>query len=155
MPVSLAVVALENDVIVEVIFWLIVGVLGSAGLVKFIHKKPPESRLNSLGYALVIASLIYLVFAVLSTNMTWIGIELIGVLLYCIFFFLSKSYGVYLLAFGWLLHPVWDITLHLFGEGASFTPRGYAIMCISFDMMVAIYLLLQARRGIFCNDKGV
>lgn len=129
----------------EVIFWLVVGVISSAVLLKFVHHKSPESRLNILGYALIIAALIYVLFAFIGSNLTWIGIESLGVLVYGVFFVLSKNRGLYLLALGWLLHPVWDVGLHLFGSGVSFAPEWYVIMCISFDITVACYLLAQAR----------
>ncbi|WP_341503687.1 DUF6010 family protein [Gallaecimonas sp. GXIMD4217] len=131
----------------EVIFWLVAGVIGSAALIRFARQKPPESRLNIFGYALIIASLIYVGFAALDSNLSWVGIESVGVLIYGVFFILSKSRGMYLLALGWLLHPVWDTVLHLFGVGSSFAPDWYATMCISFDITVACYLLAVQAHG--------
>ncbi|ENM5727840.1 hypothetical protein V4V56_003857 [Vibrio mimicus] len=131
----------------EVIFWLTIGVIASAVLIKFVHHKSSESRLKILGYALIIAAFIYVLFAVLASNLVWIGIESLGVLLYGAFFVLSKSRSSYLLAVGWLLHPVWDVSLHLLGSGSIVAPEWYVIMCISFDITVACYLLAQARVG--------
>ncbi|SDK51968.1 DUF6010 family protein [Microbulbifer yueqingensis] len=135
----------------EVVFWLVAGVIGSAVLVKFAHNKSPESRLNILGCALIIASFVYLGFSVLASNLIWVGIESAGVLIYGAFFVLSKSRGVNLLALGWLLHPIWDVALHLFGVGSSFAPDWYAIMCISFDITVACYIVIRARGEHFHN----
>lgn len=129
----------------EVLFWLVMGFITSAALIKFVHHQSPGSRFNILGKALVIAALIYVLFAVLGSNPTWIGIELLGVLLYGVLFLLAKRRDRYLLALGWLLHPVWDVGLHLFGSGASFAPNWYVLMCISFDVTVACYLFAQAR----------
>lgn len=129
----------------EVALWLAVGFVASAALIKFAHHQSFKTRLNLLGSALIIASLIYVGFAALNSNFIWMGIELLGVLVYATFFYLAKRYGLLLLAFGWALHPVWDTVLHLFGAGASFAPQWYAIMCISFDITVAAYLVVQAR----------
>ena len=130
-----------------IIFWLLFGVLSSGLLLKSIHHKPLYSRISILGYTLIIAALFYVIFAFLYSNLTWIGIESLGVLIYSLFFVLSKNRGLYYLAIGWLLHPVWDVGLHLFGPGDDFAPRWYVIMCISFDITVASYLLIQARVG--------
>lgn len=138
---------LEEVTAMEVIFWLVFGVITSSVLIKFVHHKPSESRLKILGYALIIAALIYVLFAVLASNLVWIGIESLGVLLYGASFILSKSRSSNLLAVGWLLHPVWDVGLHLSGSGSIVAPEWYVVMCISFDITVACYLLAQARVG--------
>jgi len=39
-----------------------------------------------------------------------------------------------------MAHPLWDIGLHWFGKGTAFTPTGYAVAYISFDLFVAAYL---------------
>lgn len=138
---------LEEITAMEVIFWLAVGVIASAVLLKCVHHKSSEFRLKILGYALIIAALIYVLFAILASNLAWIGIESLGVLLYGAFYILSKSRSSYLLAVGWLLHPVWDVGFHLVGSGSNVAPEWYVIMCISFDITVACYLLAQVRAG--------
>ncbi|TKB43139.1 DUF6010 family protein [Thalassotalea mangrovi] len=49
------------------------------------------------------------------------------------------------LALGWLLHPVWDIGLHLQGPGWHIVPPWYAVACVSFDILVAIYIVWRIR----------
>jgi hypothetical protein len=49
------------------------------------------------------------------------------------------------LALGWLLHPIWDFGLHYLGPGRIFAPLPYAIACISFDWVVAAYILIAYR----------
>lgn len=131
----------------DVIFWLAVGIVSSAVLLKCVHHMPSEWRLRILGYALIIAALIYVLFAILASDLTWVGIESIGVLLYGAFYVLSRNRSSHLLAVGWLLHPVWDVGLHLFGSGTSVAPEWYVTLCISLDITVACYLLAQARFG--------
>src|SRR5687768_18362866 len=49
------------------------------------------------------------------------------------------------LALGWALHPVWDFGLHYFGPGRGIGPPFYAIACLSFDWVVAAYILIRYR----------
>lgn len=50
------------------------------------------------------------------------------------------------LAIGWALHPIWDYGMHYLGPGRSFAPLSYTIVCISFDWVVAAYILIAYRR---------
>jgi hypothetical protein len=52
------------------------------------------------------------------------------------------------LALGYALHPAWDFGLHYLGPGRAFAPMPYAIACISFDWVVAAYILVAYRRRI-------
>ena len=51
------------------------------------------------------------------------------------------------LAAGWALHPVWDIALHFFGPGRAFAPETYTIACLSYDLVVAGYIVAAYRFG--------
>jgi hypothetical protein len=42
----------------------------------------------------------------------------------------------------WGFAPVWDFGLHYVGPGASFAPRPYVITFVSFDLVVAIYVVV-------------
>lgn len=46
----------------------------------------------------------------------------------------------------WAAHPLWDVGLHLLGGGRDFAPAWYAIACISFDGVVALYLAFRCGR---------
>ena len=49
------------------------------------------------------------------------------------------------LALGWALHPFWDFPLHYLGPGRSIAPWTYAVLCVSFDWVVAAYILIYYR----------
>jgi len=49
------------------------------------------------------------------------------------------------LALGWALHPVWDFGVHHLGPGRSFAPLTYVFACITFDWVVAAYILIAYR----------
>ena len=75
----------------------------------------------------------------------WLLIEL----LQCIAFGTLGLYGwrgnAKWLALGWALHPFWDFPLHYLGPGQSFTPWPYPIACLTFDWIVAAYILIYYR----------
>lgn len=59
------------------------------------------------------------------------------------------------LALGWALHPIWDFGLHYIGPG-DFAPWAYTIACLSFDWVVAAYIVVAYhvfRRGAV-NGRG-
>ena len=107
-----------------------------------VYGRNRERRLFSS--ALLIAALIYVGFALLFGNMRWLLIELLGVPAYFIFAFAAARFSVYWLALGWALHPLWDAPLHLMGSGTAVVPEWYAVACISFDLLLAVYILKNA-----------
>jgi hypothetical protein len=88
---------------------------------------------------------------VVDTQPIWMLVELAQVIVFGTLALLGLRGSPYWIAAGWALHPFWDVVLHYIGPGHSFTPWTYAIACISFDWLVAIYIvisygLLGARR---------
>jgi uncharacterized protein DUF6010 len=49
------------------------------------------------------------------------------------------------LALGWALHPLWDFGVHHLGPGRNFAPFTYVVACITFDWVVAFYILIEYR----------
>jgi hypothetical protein len=87
----------------------------------------------------------YLGFAfVAPVSRLWLLIEL----LQCIAVGVLGLYGwrglPKWLALGWALHPLWDFVVHYIGPG-TFAPWTYVIACISFDWVVAAYILIRYR----------
>ena len=125
--------------------WLLLGlVLGSALLFFARRFRKGRAEKHVLGNALIIAAMIYIGFAMLWGNGIWVGIEIVGVLFYWGFARAAIRHSVYWLAVGWALHPVWDVGLHLLGAGNAIAPQWYAVACISFDLLVAGYVLARA-----------
>ena len=87
---------------------------------------------------LLIAAAIYLIFALFPFDATWLGIEALGVAAYGICVWLGRRVSFYFVAVGWLLHPLWDVALHLRGPGRHIVPDWYAIACVSFDILLAV-----------------
>ena len=96
---------------------------------------------------LVIAAGAYFGFAtvgrdLVGSNQVWILIELAQAVVFGAIGLLGLRGSSYWIAAGWALHPFWDVVLHYMGPGHSFTPWTYAIACVSFDWLVAIYIVI-------------
>src|ERR687889_51420 len=96
---------------------------------------------------LVIAAGAYFGFAtlgreVVDTQPIWMLVELAQAIVFGAIALLGLRGSPYWIAAGWALHPFWDVVLHYMGPGHSFTPWTYAIACVSFDWLVAIYIII-------------
>jgi len=120
--------------------WLIAGAVFGALFVRVAYAIQSRTRPILFG-GLVVASLAYMIFSVHGrAGAGWIGLELLGVAIYGSVAFPGLRGSPWWLAAGWALHPVWDIALHYFGGGAAFAPRPYALACLAWDPIVAVYI---------------
>jgi hypothetical protein len=79
---------------------------------------------------------------VVDTQPLWMLVELAQVIVFGTLALLGLRGSPYWIAAGWVLHPFWDVVIHYIGPGHSFTPWTYAVACISFDWLVAIYIVI-------------
>ncbi len=123
--------------------WLLLGLLlGSAFIA--LARTTVRSERRFLAAGLVIAALIYVGFATASSAyVPWLALETLGVGFYGALAWLGLRYSPWWLALGWATHPAWDVGLHLVGDGSAFTPAWYSVACVSFDLLVAVYLAGQ------------
>ena len=127
-------------------FWLVLGIVLGAGFLVFARRQGVQGERRLLAVGLVVAALIYVGFAVAWADAVWMMIELGGVLVFTGLAVLGLKRSALSLAVGWALHPAWDVGLHLVGAGAAFAPAWYAVACISFDLLVAAYIIARFRR---------
>jgi hypothetical protein len=128
------------------IFWLLLGIVLGTAFLAFARAQPgAESRVLPIG--LVVAAAIYVLFALYGAEPAWIAIEVGGVVLYGSLAWLGLRHSLLWLSAGWALHPVWDVGLHLIGGGAVFSPEWYALICVTFDLLVAAYIAFWLRRA--------
>jgi hypothetical protein len=77
-----------------------------------------------------------------GSNQVWILIELAQAVVFGAIGLLGLRGSPYWIAAGWALHPFWDFVVHYIGPGHTFTPWTYAIACVSFDWIIAIYIVV-------------
>jgi len=100
-------------------------------------------------FLLFLAAAMYLYLALAHAGIGWILLELVGALIFAAFAVFGYQRHLWLLAVGWLVHPLWDLALHS-GAG-GYTAAWYAFVCIGFDIALAVGIVVNwrqlARRG--------
>jgi uncharacterized protein DUF6010 len=97
---------------------------------------------------LFIAAGLYIVFASrVGEGIIWIVGEVVRVAIFGGMALLGLRGSLWWLVAGWALHPLWDVGLHYLGPGRSFAPESYTIACLSFDVLVAAYIVISYGRG--------
>ena len=139
-------------------FWLVAGALSGAWCIRFAGKGHAGRERKAYSNGLLIAAVIYPLFAVFSVDVVWFGVEMLGVIAYGIFVWLGHRVSFYLVAVGWLLHPIRDVGLHLYGPGGHIVPDWYAIACVSFDVLLAVVIAYRVygweKEGSVSSDLG-
>jgi hypothetical protein len=134
----------------ELVKWMIVGGAGGVvtSLVAFLLSRFAGDIVGRtlLATVLFTAAGAYFGFAVVApVSPIWWLIEL----LQCIAFGTLGLYGwrgsAKWLLLGWALHPVWDFVMHYIGPGRGIGPGFYSIACLTFDWIVALYILIRYR----------
>ena len=116
---------------------LLVGIVLAFGFLLWTRAQPDGGRLL-YAVGLVVTALIYVAFAVIGgAGARSLGLEAVGMVLYCTAAWVGYRRSATLLALGWAMHVVWDVGLHVQGAGAAYTPGWYPWGCISFDLIVA------------------
>lgn len=103
------------------------------------HQRNPR-LVHGAGWGVIIMSSMYFVAALDRGDGFWKIIEMMGIGVFGCFYWLASKRPLWLLAWAWALHPVWDILLHYLGPGAYILPAWYNIACAVFNAMIAAYL---------------
>lgn len=98
----------------------------------------------------IIYSLSLAVIGFLYVGFTWTNmLTAVTASIQAIFFLMIAYYGItkslYILAAGYFLHGLWDISYNLW-QDANLIPPHYDWFCLSFDFTIGIYLLLQIKK---------
>jgi hypothetical protein len=112
-------------------------------LSKFVSDVAGRTLLATVLFA---ASGAYLGFAVAApVSRIWLLIELLQAIAFGTLGLYGWRGAAKWLGLGWALHPLWDLPLHYHGPGRSFAPWTYAVACLSYDWVVAAYILIYYR----------
>lgn len=122
------------------VLWLALGLLLGVGFVRFARRKGTEGELFVFAVGLVVAALIYVGFAILGGETRWTVVEAAGAALFGLLALAGLRVWSLLIAMGWAAHVVWDVGLHLVTP-RSFVGAWYPTLCVSFDLVVAGYVV--------------
>lgn len=125
------------------LFYFVLGLILPIPWLYWIHRFDDRQLAIGIGSGLVVAALIYIGFALYEGDYQWLSVEFMGVIFYGLFAWMALNYSLLWLALGWGLHPIWDAILHWLGPGAHIVPSWYAIACLSFDLVVAAYIVYR------------
>lgn len=123
--------------------WLLIGILLALLFLLLARSRGTKSEPTVLAIGLLVAAIIYIGFALRWGNTQWIAIEVGGLLLYALFVLLAQRHNLIWLAIGWAAHPLWDMGLHWLGQEQSVAPEWYVFACLSFDLVMAGYMLTR------------
>lgn len=102
---------------------------------------------RALAIVLFVASVMYVAFALAAgASAGQLLVEVAGLVAYGALAWLGLTRSTWWLVAGWALHPAWDVGLHLLGPAKGIAPAWYAHACLTFDLVVAGYLVQQIRR---------
>ena len=127
---------------------LILGTVLSLVLVRLARTYPPVGERRVYAVGLVVTALIYVIFGVVGgASARWLALESLGVVIYGVAAWAGLRGWHSLLAAGWAIHVAWDLALHLRGAGAEYTPPWYPWSCVSFDLVIAVAVLVLMKRA--------
>ena len=123
-------------------FWLVVGAIAGLVFVSYARDHGPRGEIRVYAVGLVVAAVVYVVLAALGGSIRWVGIETLGVLAFALIAALGLGVAPVWLAFGWAVHAIWDVALHLVTH-SGVVGTWYPIACVPFDLIVAVAIVLH------------
>jgi hypothetical protein len=132
----------------QVALELLIGVIACSVFILLARRMSARRELWLYAAGLVIAALIYLVFAVRGAPVSWLALELSGLVVFTLLAWLGLKISAWILAFGWAAHAAWDAILHKLTD-AAFVPAWYPLVCLGFDLLLAGYIVARIRRNAF------
>lgn len=117
-----------------------------AGLTIFLVQALPATIHRKIyAITLIIAAFIYVFFYSFSQNTTWIFTEAIGGIIFSLISFIGLKFSPWFLVIGWLTHPLWDLLIDNH-KLTPFVPHWYPIVCIGYDIAIALYIASKCIR---------
>ena len=127
----------------QIALQLLLGAASCAVFIVLVRRLGPKHELKLYAVALIIAALIYVIFTARGATFAWLILELAGLLFFTLLALLGLKVSALILAFAWAAHAAWDFLLHKLLD-AAFVPDWYPLVCLSFDLLLAGYLVGQA-----------
>ncbi len=123
---------------------LALGAVAAAALILAIRTEEEGVERYRLAVGLTLAAAIYAAFSMNAGPGIWVLAELAGVGLFGVIALVGYRRSAFLVAAGWVLHVGWDVIHHI--VNVRFIPSWYPDACISFDLVIAVYLAVRASK---------
>ncbi|MEM9292454.1 MAG: DUF6010 family protein [Acidobacteriota bacterium] len=140
--------------LVIIVLAVVVGAAAGALYCRWVDRKASRSRSTTpprraaRGYAvgLFVAALLYALFPLFRGvgAPDILAVEALGLTVFTGFALLGIYRHMGWLVIGWAVHVGWDLLLHGPWSGAEWSalpPPGYALLCLGFDVVVALWIL--------------
>lgn len=130
-----------NDKSMNLYFEILLGIVLAISFLYVVCWQNVLSQQKIFQWGLVLAASIYFFLSLFLGDLKWIAIEASGIFIYGLFAWLGGKYTATWIGIGWLLHPIWDGFLHLFGAHPIIVLHWYAMICLVFDLIVGWYII--------------
>ncbi len=100
---------------------------------------------KTLIYGLILAGIGFLYVGFVWTDMQDLLINSAQAILFVFIAYYGMQKSINILAAGFFLHGVWDITYSLFRD-AALIPPNYDLFCLTIDFVIGIYILLYRKK---------
>ena len=88
----------------------------------------------------------YLGFGIFEgTTLTILIPQILGGLFFAVLGYLGFARSLFFPGIGWMIHATWDFASPHFSD-VSYMPEWAAPMCLSFDILVGVYLLARSQK---------
>jgi hypothetical protein len=124
-----------------------IGLFGAVGLIVFARQGSTRREVFVYTIGLVIAALVYVVFAALRGGPKDFGVEALGFMAFSLVAALGWRLSPLVIGAGWLLHVAWDVLLHPVAAG-GYASDWYPVVCIGFDLLLAGYIFVRFGKGL-------
>ncbi|WP_309640726.1 DUF6010 family protein [Flavobacterium sp.] len=98
-------------------------------------------------YALTLAGIGFLYVGFTWTDTPTLIVASIQAIIFVMIAYYGLTKSLYILAAGYFLHGLWDISYHLW-QNAALIPPHYDWFCLSIDFTVGIYLIIIKQKKV-------
>lgn len=124
--------------------WVLAGLALGGIFLRFATSGGAVRERRILAIGLLVASLVYVGFALVAGSGGRVLVELAGAVIFALPAYAGYRGSPLFLAAGWGGHVLWDVLLHVAGPVPGV--EWYAALCVGFDPLVAAAVTVRAGR---------
>ncbi len=126
----------------QVALQILIGAAACAVFILLARRLAPRRELRLYAVGLFVAASIYVGFVARDVSLSWLTIELAGLVVFTLVALAGLKFSPLILAAGWAAHVAWDVLLHGLFE-TTFVPGWYPPVCVGFDLLLAGYIAVR------------